>query len=195
MSDSEFLTTDVAKPSPTEPHTKRRQLMGRIAAVLFAVGVTLGIVLFQDQIERLGVYGYPAVFLISLVGNATLIIPSPSMAVVFGIGATLNPVAVGLIAGLGSALGEVTGYLAGVGGRVVVENRELYNRLEGWMRRWGVLVIFVLGLVPNPAFDVGGMVAGALRMPFWRFLLAAWAGKGLRLMIFALGGYVIFSWF
>jgi len=167
--------------------------MGRIAAVLFAIGVTLGIVLFQDQIERLGVYGYPAVFLISLVGNATLIIPSPSMAVVFGIGATLNPIAVGLIAGLGSALGEVTGYLAGVGGRVVVENRELYNRLEGWMRRWGVLVIFVLGLVPNPAFDVGGMVAGALRMPFWRFLLAAWAGKGLRLMIFALGGYVIFS--
>jgi uncharacterized membrane protein YdjX (TVP38/TMEM64 family) len=56
-----------------------------------------------------------------------------------------------------------------------------------------VLVIFLLALVPNPAFDVGGMIAGALKMPVWQFVLAAWAGKGLRLVIFALGGEFFFT--
>jgi uncharacterized membrane protein YdjX (TVP38/TMEM64 family) len=63
------------------------------------------------------------------------------------------------------------------------------------MHQRGVLVIFILGLVPNPVFDVGGMIAGALKMPFWQFLLAAWAGKGLRLVILALGGQFLFSTF
>jgi membrane protein YqaA with SNARE-associated domain len=141
------------------------------------------------------VVGYPAVFLISLIGNATIILPTPSMAVVLGVAGALNPIAVGIVAGLGSALGEMTGYLAGVGGRVAVEDRDLYNRIERWMRQYGLLAIFVLGLIPNPAFDVGGMIAGALKMPFWQFLLAAWAGKGLRLVIFALGGQFLFSAF
>ncbi len=181
-------TFPFARPSP-----KTRQLIRHIGAVFLAIAITVGIVLLHDQIQRFAVYGYPAVFLISLIGNATIILPTPSMAVVFGVGGALNPVAVGIIAGLGSALGELTGYLAGVGGRVVVEDRALYDRLERWMRKWGMLAIFVLGIVPNPAFDVGGMIAGALRMPLWRFLLAAWAGKGLRLVIFALGGQAIFS--
>jgi uncharacterized membrane protein YdjX (TVP38/TMEM64 family) len=87
----------------------------------------------------------------------------------------------------------MTGYLAGVGGRAVVENRAIYNRIEGWMHRRGLLVIFLLALLPNPAFDVGGMIAGAMKMPAWQFLLAAWAGKGLRLVILALGGQYFFS--
>jgi membrane protein YqaA with SNARE-associated domain len=160
-----------------------------------AVVITVGLILLRDEIRKFPVYGYPAVFLISLIGNATIILPTPSMAVVFGVSGALNPVAVGIVAGLGSAMGELTGYLAGVGGRAVVENRELYNRIEKWMHKYGMLVIFVLGLVPNPAFDVGGMIAGTLKMPVWKFLLAAWAGKGLRLVIFALSGEYLFSKF
>ncbi|GAB4535832.1 MAG: hypothetical protein Kow0063_20600 [Anaerolineae bacterium] len=167
--------------------------MGSVAAILGAVAITVLLVLLRKQIEEFKIVGYPAIFLISLVGNATIILPTPSMAVVFGLGAALNPVLVGVTAGLGSALGELTGYLAGVGGRIVVEDRELYERLERWMRKRGMLVIFVLGLVPNPAFDVGGMIAGGLKMPVWKFILAAWAGKGLRLVIFALSGHFVIS--
>jgi membrane protein YqaA with SNARE-associated domain len=192
-------------PNPEPPTTKTqvftliklspktRRLIGHVTAVLLAVGITVGIVLSREQIQRFSVYGYPAVFLISLIGNATIILPTPSMAVVFGVGGALNPVAVGIVAGLGSALGELTGYLAGVGGRAIIKNRDLYNRLEKWMRKRGVLVIFVLAVIPNPAFDVGGMVAGALGMPVWHFLLAAWAGKSVRLIILALGGQLIFT--
>jgi membrane protein YqaA with SNARE-associated domain len=195
MGHSELPTAEAGTPATAQPAPKRRNWIGHIAALLAAVGITLGLILLRDQIKHLPVVGYPAVFLISLIGNATIILPTPSMAVVLGVAGALNPIAVGIVAGLGSALGEMTGYLAGVGGRVAVEDRDLYNRIERWMRQHGLLAIFVLGLIPNPAFDVGGMIAGALKMPFWQFLLAAWAGKGLRLTIFALGGQFLFSAF
>lgn len=195
MGHSELPTAEAATPAAAQPARKTRHWVSHIAALLAAVGITLGLILMRDHIKNLPVVGYPAIFLISLIGNATIILPTPSMAVVLGVAGALNPVAVGVIAGLGSALGEMTGYLAGVGGRVAVEDRDLYNRIEGWMHHYGLLVIFVLGLIPNPAFDVGGMIAGALKMPFWQFLLAAWAGKGLRLVIFALGGQFLFSAF
>ena len=193
MSDSEQLTPEVVTPVPEMPASKTLRLIGSIAAILAAVGISVGLFLLSDQIENFPVYGYPAVFLVSFIGDATIILPTLSMAVVFGIGGALNPVAVGIVAGLGSALGELTGYLVGVGGRIVVEDRKLYNRFEGWMRRRGMLVIFLLGLIPNPTFDVAGMIAGALKMPLWKFLLAAWAGKSLRLILFALAGQHFFA--
>ena len=195
MTHLETPTTKITMPSSVETISKRGQSIQRVGAVLAAIAITLGVYLLRNQIENFPMYGYPAVFFISLIGNATIILPTPSMAVVFGLGGALNPILVGIIAGLGSALGELTGYLAGVGGRAVIEDQKLYDRIEKWMRKHGVLVIFILGLVPNPVFDVGGMIAGALKMPVWQFVLAAWAGKGLRLVIFALGGELFFSGF
>jgi len=67
-----------------------------VAAVLAAIGISVGIVLLREPIKEFAIYGYPGVFLISLIGNATLILPAPSYAVVFAVGGALNPVAVGL---------------------------------------------------------------------------------------------------
>ncbi len=170
-----------------------RQMAGRIAAIVFSIGVTVGIILMRHQIRHFAVYGYPGIFVVTLIGNATVILPAPTYAIVFAVGGVMNPYFVGVVAGLGAALGELTGYLAGVGGRGVVENRALYNRLEGWMRRCGWLVIFLLAALPNPFFDVGGLMAGALRMPVWQFLLACWAGKSVRFMVLGLTGGLIFG--
>ncbi len=190
MSKPELSTAKMATPLPTQPAVKKkRHWLVSVAAVLAAIGISVGIVLLRDHIREFAIYGYPGVFLISLIGNATLLLPAPSYAVVFAVGGALDPVAVGIVAGLGAALGELTGYLAGVGGRVVVEERALYHRLEKRMHsRGGVLVIFLLALVPNPAFDIGGIVAGTLRMPVWQFVLAAWAGKSIRFILVAFSG-------
>jgi membrane protein YqaA with SNARE-associated domain len=160
-----------------------------VAALLVSVGITIAIILLRDQLGNFAVYGYPGIFLVNLIGNATIILPAPAYAAVFAVGGVMDPVLVGIVGGLGAALGELVGYLAGVGGRPVVENRVLYERLEGWMHKRGMmLVIFLLALVPNPIFDVGGVLAGALRMPVFRFLLACWAGKTVRLIGIALLG-------
>ena len=168
---------------------RRRAYLRFAGTMLFAVAITLAIFLFRDRLAHFAAYGYPGVFLVSLLGNATVILPAPSLAAVFAMGAVLNPVLVGLVAGVGEALGELTGYMAGYGGRAVIEDRQMYERLEGWMRRNGAATIFVLSVVPNPVFDLAGIAAGVLRFPLWRFLLSCWAGKTIKTTAFALAGY------
>lgn len=179
-----------AHPEPPSSGHRRVRLVS-VAAALSAVLITILLILLRDEIKRLGVYGYPGVFLISLLGNATVIFPAPSFAVVFAVGGAFHPVGLGLAAGLGAALGEMTGYLAGVGGRAVFADRERYKQLARWMSEHGMMAVFIMAAVPNPFFDVGGMVAGALKMPAWKFLFAAALGKSLRFFILALSGRLI----
>jgi membrane protein YqaA with SNARE-associated domain len=154
-------------------------LVGAISAAIFA---------FRDQFAQLAAIGYPGIFLVSLLSSATIILPAPSLALVFAMGAALNPVFVGLAAGAGEALGELTGYAAGYGGRAVVESQRAYDVLEEWMRKRGGITIFLLSVIPNPIFDVAGIVAGTLGYPVWRFLLFTWLGKTIKTTAVAFAG-------
>jgi membrane protein YqaA with SNARE-associated domain len=115
-----------------------------------------------------------------------LILPAPSFAIVLVAGAILNPFWVGIIAGLGAATGEMTGYLAGLSGQGVIAQRPAFARIQRWMSRAGPWVIVGLAVVPNPFFDVGGILAGVMRMPLWKFFLACWLGKSARFALLAL---------
>jgi uncharacterized membrane protein YdjX (TVP38/TMEM64 family) len=176
--------------TPAEEVAPRKWLpvVQSVGVILLSAAITLAILAWHDRIKGLGQYGYLGVFLISLMGNATVVLPAPSLAAVFAIGSVLNPVLVGLAAGVGEALGELTGFLAGYGGRAVVEDRAAFQRLERWVGRYGLIVIFVLSVIPNPLFDLAGIAAGMLRFPLWQFLLSCWAGKTLKTMAFALAG-------
>jgi len=132
---------------------------------------------YPSRIDELKAYGYLGTFLISLVLNATVILPVGTFAVVATLGATLpSATLVGLVAGVGAAIGEITGYTAGYSGRSIVQRQKIYARLEGWVKKWGALAIFILAIVPF-LFDLAGMAAGALRLPFWKFFLACWLGR------------------
>lgn len=132
---------------------------------------------YPSRIDELKAYGYLGAFIISLILNATVILPVGTFAVVATLGATLpSATLVGLVAGVGAAIGEITGYMAGYSGRSIVQRRKIYARLEGWVKKWGALAIFILAIVPF-LFDLAGMAAGALRLPFWKFFLACWLGR------------------
>lgn len=88
-----------------------------------SIAITAGIIIFRDQLLRVGSLGYLGVFLVAVLGNATVILPVPSMAITFGGGTFLNPILVGLVAGVGEPLGELTGYMAGYGGSAIIEDR------------------------------------------------------------------------
>jgi membrane protein YqaA with SNARE-associated domain len=179
-------------PSAEKPKFDWKVYIQRGFALLFAVGITLAIYAFRDTIQQYDRLGYPGVFLVSVLGNATLIFPAPAFAVVFAVGGVLNPYLVGICAGCGAAIGEMTGYLAGFGGRGVIEDRPIFKRLENLMRQKGAWIVFILALIPNPLFDIGGLMAGALKMAWWKFLLAAAAGKSLRFVLLALLGAYFF---
>jgi membrane protein YqaA with SNARE-associated domain len=166
----------------------------RILALALVLGLSLAILLIpQDQLEALKDYGYPGIFLLSLAANATIIVPAPAILVVFAMGAHLSPVWLGLAAGSGAAIGELSGYLAGYSGQAIIADRPTYERLAAWMQRYGNLTVFLLALIPNPIFDLGGIAAGALRMPVWRFLFFCWLGKVPRMMAVAWVGAGLFG--
>lgn len=171
-----------------------RLQLARILAIVLVVGLTVYLFSIRDRAADLARYGYPGVFLLSLVTNATLLLPMPGVAITFAAGAIFNPYLVALAAGLGSTLGELTGYLAGFSGQAVLERTDLYERLEGLTARYGPAVVFLLALIPNPVFDLAGASAGAMRMPVGRFLVWTWLGKTLKMLAFAVAGATSAPW-
>jgi membrane protein YqaA with SNARE-associated domain len=165
-----------------------RKRMAAVAGLLLALVVIGGVGFvylrypdffknLQSYADRGALIGYGATFVISLVLNATVIIPVSNMTIIAGMGAILPlPWLVGIAGGVGAGIGEMTGYLVGRSGRDLLAKNKMYVRVEGWVKRWGWLAVFIMSIVPF-AFDVVGIIAGALRMPVWRFFLACWLGR------------------
>jgi membrane protein YqaA with SNARE-associated domain len=169
----------------------RRLKIIRILILVLLISLTIYLLIIRDRINDLGAYGYPGIFLISVAANATIIFPLPGVVVTSAMGAVFNPFWVAVAAGLGAAVGEFSGYLAGFSGRAVIENRQWHERLVKWMGKYGDITILVFSFIPNPLFDVAGMTAGALKMPWYRFLLWCAIGKILKMLLFAYTGATI----
>jgi membrane protein YqaA with SNARE-associated domain len=180
-------------PAATQPSTWRLRLVQVITIVAIIAAVAAAFY-FRDRMQALKPYGYVAIFIVSLVSNATLILPVPGLAFTGFMGAIFNPALVGIVAGVGQAIGELTGYMAGYSGQTLIDNNPRYQKLAAWMRRYGALTILVLAAIPNPVFDVAGIIAGALRMPVWQFLLAAAAGKIIKNIASAYLGDLGLGW-
>jgi membrane protein YqaA with SNARE-associated domain len=172
----------------------RRLTILRLLALLAVIGITIFIFSIRDRADQLAAYGYPGIFILSLLANATIILPAPGWAVTFAMGAVFHPLGVALAAGTGATLGELTGYMAGFSGQAVIENAQVYKRLLDWTRRFGGLTIIALAAIPNPFFDLAGIAAGALRMPIGLFLLYTWIGKLIKMALFAYGGAASIDW-
>jgi membrane protein YqaA with SNARE-associated domain len=166
----------------------------RLIAFLVVIAITIYIYTIRDEAEQLAGYGYPGLFLLSILGNATIILPAPVIAITYMMGAVFHPIGVALATGAGSAIGELTGYIAGFSGQGLVEQSPLYERLEKWTDRYGGLTITVLAFIPNPIFDIAGAAAGALKMPVYEFLFWAWIGKTLKMLLFAYAGAYSIEW-
>lgn len=168
-----------------------RQTVVRILSLVLVIALSIYIYSIRDDARELAVYGYPGIFLFSLLTNATLLLPAPGIALVFAMGAVFDPTGVALAAGLGATVGELSGYLAGFSGQVVVERADTYDRVTRWMemhRGRSYLTVFVLAFLPNPFFDIAGFVAGALRIPIVGFLISVLVGKTLKMLLLAYAG-------
>ncbi|MBI3159963.1 MAG: VTT domain-containing protein [Chloroflexi bacterium] len=174
---------------PQARQHQRRAGILRGLALVFVIAISVAVFLLpESEAERLRNYGYPGIFLFSILANATVILPAPGLLLVFSFGARFHPLGVALAAAAGAAIGELSGYLAGFGGQAVFERADVYARLEGWMRKNGPLTVMALAFVPNPFFDLAGMAAGALRMPVRSFLFWVFWGKLLKMILVAYAG-------
>lgn len=166
-----------------------------ISVGVFVLSILLSIAVLFIPLnpEELKTYGYGGVFLITLFGAATLFIPGPTMIATFIVGSMLNPVLVAIVAGLGSALGESTGYFAGYASRAIVtpqeRNNTWYQRIFHWMGMHPFLTIFLLDAIPNLIGDIAGLIAGRTKYSYLKFLIASFLGKTVRFSISTFLGF------
>jgi uncharacterized membrane protein YdjX (TVP38/TMEM64 family) len=168
-------------------------LLGLLATIGIIVVVSVIYLKNKDIFKDLEKYGYAGVFGISVLLNATIIIPVSAMAVISSMGGVLSsPLFVGLVGGIGAGIGEMTAFFAGRSGRGLISKGNMYNRVEKWVKRWGWIAVFFLSIFPF-VFDIAGIIAGAMRMPAWKFFLATWAGRTAAYVTVAYLGSVIFN--
>lgn len=192
MGDEQELDVNPATEEGTtqaKRFTWTRQHYISLSIILAILVFSLAIYFTGALLSEAEAYGYLGVFLICVIASAVLIVPVPAIAVVFGMGAILNPWLVGLMVGLAEPIGELTAYMAGYSGRIAMENRRSYSRLMDWMKRRGSVVLFFFSAIPNPFYDLAGAAAGALRYPLWKYLMVLFLGKTAKGLLVAFAGY------
>ena len=135
---------------------------------------------FDIPIERFASTAYLLVFGVTLVSNAAILVPVVlHVSIMITAAIYWNPAIIALLASVAGALGEMTGYYAGYWGKRIgqLENVPGYQRLVGWMNKHGPWGIFLISAQPILPFDVAGLLAGASKLPLWKFLLPCWAGR------------------
>lgn len=179
-------------PLESKPVYTKKQIIWRVLLMICLIAVTVLLIVHRDEVQHLQALGYPGIFLFSMLSNATLLLPLPGVLFTSAMGGVFNPFWVAIAAGTGAAVGELSGYLAGVSGQVVVDKSPRYQKIYDWMQKNGSWTILALAFIPNPLFDVAGFVAGSMKIPIWKFLILSVIGKVCKMLLFAyLGSGVI----
>lgn len=134
-------------------------------------------------------YGYFGVFLISLVGALSIVFPVPYTIIILGLGAILDPFLIAIAGGLGSALGEVSGYILGYYGRAII-SEERQRKIEFMLKifnHYGSAAVFLFALTPLPD-DLLFIPLGIMRYKFVKAFVPSLLGKVLMCFILAMGG-------
>jgi len=191
----------------------RPLLYGAAAVLLLALLVAMAVLpwLMGGNQHDLEALGYPGLFIANFLGTATLFVPLPGLtaagqALMVTMAETHNPWLVAAAGGSGMTLAETTAYAIGRIGRAVREEggqpvkgrwgralRRVAAFVDRLMLRWGFLTLLVLAAIPNPFFEFAGITAGAVRMNFWRFLLAVAIGKTIRALTLVFVGSLFFG--
>jgi len=135
--------------------------------------------------------GYMGIFLISFIGNAVILLPVPAYAVVIIAGGILNPWLVGIFAGLGAAIGELTGYGVGRGGGYMIEKKykSLLKNTKRWSERHGMFPIVILFAATPLPDDIVGIICGVINYDIRKFLGANIIGKIVSHSVLAWAGF------
>jgi uncharacterized membrane protein YdjX (TVP38/TMEM64 family) len=159
---------------------------------------SLVVYVFHRQLVHLRRLGYLGLAVMSFLGGATVVLlPVPSLATTFAMGAVLNPWAVGLIASTAETLGTLSGFLVGASAREALQaesqsgaagEHTVLPRVRRWVEQHGLWAIFAFSAIPSPFLDIVGVAAGVLRIDPWRFLTVCWLGKTVKTLGVAWAG-------
>lgn len=144
------------------------------------------------------VLGYLGALIVSFIGNATILFPFPYIGVPFILGGitddvtsmfVFDPWMIGIVAGFGALIGEMTGYAIGYGGGKLIDldQRNGFKEFVEAHPRATPIVLWFLAATPIPD-DILIVPLGATRYPWWKVALPQFIGKTMFMMAIAWAG-------
>lgn len=167
-------------------------------SVGFSVLIQYLIAYFNIPVESFALTAYLLVFGVTLLSNLAIFVPVfVHVSIMIAAAQYWNPFMIALVASIAGALGEMSGYYAGSWGKRIaqLENAPGYQRLVGWMKKYGPWGIFLISLQPILPVDIAGLLAGASKLRVWQFLVPCWAAKLIKYLIGCYLGPEIFRFF
>lgn len=140
--------------------------------------------------------GYGGVLLLSFIGASSIILPVPYTVVLLSIAPAFEPLPFAAAVGMGSALGEATGYALGYTGRITLGKKEK-KKLQAMLRvfrRYGLLAVFLFALTPLPD-DLLFIPLGLMRYGLLSALVVCAFGKFLMALVLAYSGHITGGFF
>ena len=184
---------DTSSESPVVERRKRSWVrLGAALLALLALNVlafwVIGLPAVQEFFQGLEGSVYIGSFLLAFFTNFTVAVPIPYNPIILQMMETTSmPWLVAITTAAGATLGETSGFLAGRAGKGTFEGTKFAN----WMTKQlshpvrAFVVLFLISAPPFPAFDVAGVVSGAVGVPAKVFYPAVLLGRLTRFLLFA----------
>ena len=176
---------------------QHQKFLTRVTPLLISIAfIATGLVLWTTGTFNIETVGYASIWLLSFIAAALIFLPVSALAAVcVAVAVDLNPFVVAVVAASAESIGELTGYLAGMGGKAIFDRNRFYLRFKNLFSRYAAFTLLFGRAIPNPLFDVMGVAAGSILYPVKRFLLLVFIGKVVKFTWVGLGCYYGATWF
>ncbi|MGY5860877.1 MAG: VTT domain-containing protein [Candidatus Thorarchaeota archaeon] len=180
-----------------------------ILAVLGTIAYGLIMILIPDTavastsfyywiMDAASAIGYSGAFAMSFLGNATILVPFPYVVIPFVLGANIghDPWLVGLVSGIGAAMGEMIGYFAGYYGRRLLTEEDKINGFSEYVQRrpnMTPFMIWILAATPIPD-DLLIVPLGVAQYSWWKVFVPLLIGKAIFLTAISWAGRLGLLW-
>ncbi len=178
-------------------NTKNRNHVQYIISILCLIIVITVIILsfvYRNEIESFATISYMGVFVACFASTATILLPAPGILVVLRYAQVFNPVVIVLLGGIGTAVGEMVGFLLGWSGNELMKINKEWG-LFSWFTKHPNIMVFLFSMIPFPVFDIVGITAGATKMNPLKFLGLCAIGKTIKMAAFVMFFNLIVSGF
>lgn len=157
--------------------------MGDVIALIIFILVSWLAWKLKDVLKERMPLTLIGLLLTCFVMNSTVLLPSSSLLVVLEYSYVLNPISVIMVGAIGASLGELTSYMVGAEGTSLVRRFKKVSNLTKF-REHSFLWVMLFAFIPFPVFDVAGIMAGSIRMNPFKFLLASFIGKAVKMSFY-----------
>ena len=172
---------------------RSRAVVSLVAVVI--VAILSGIILWRwtndpTSVEQFGLGG---IFLGSMLSHLTVVARDMFIPMFLPLATIYNPLILGVSAGVGAAIGELTTYFLGWGVAETIENNfEDDSRLSRWIRNYGLWAVLLVAITPLPDTPIV-LLAGSSKLPFGKLFIVECIGKTILYSIGAVVGGIVFT--